>query len=379
MTEPSNDQPSDRPLVPTLTDGLVTLRGHRPEDAEGSYEQCQDPLSQQWTTVPVPYTREMAARFVTVQMPAGWADDSAWGFAVEVDGRYAGTVELRDEGSGRAEVAYGSHPWVRGSGAMERAVRLLLEWGFTERGVEVVVWRANVGNWASRKLAWRLGFSFDGTVRRSLPQRGELLDGWVGTLLPDEDRSPRHVWLEVPVLEGDGLRLRPWRESDVPRIVEACADERTQHWLGQMPRPYTDADARAWLDLQGEARATGRALHWAVVDPADDHRALASISVFDLVPEVEGEIGYWAHPDARGRGVMRQAMAMVVDHAFEALGVRRVMAGAAVENTASRHVIEQNGLREWGTERNGTVVLTGRADVVWYDVLVEEWRAGRHR
>jgi RimJ/RimL family protein N-acetyltransferase len=365
------------PTAPTLTDGVVTLRGHRPGDAEGCFEQCQDPVSQQWTTVPIPYTREMARHWVSEVMPGGWADGSTWGFAVEVDGGYSGTVELRDEGAGRAEVAFGAHPRVRGTGAMERAVRLLLEWGFGTQGLRVVFWRANVGNWASRKLAWRLGFSFDGTIRRALPQRGELLDGWVGTLLDSDDRGPRAPWLEVPVLVAEGLRLRSWRESDVPRIVEACADERTQHWLGRMPNPYTEEDARAWLEHQRESRAAGRSLHWAVVAADDDDRALASISAFDLVPEVEAEIGYWAHPEVRGRGVLTRAMAAVVEHAFDGLGVRRVTAGAAVDNAASRHVIEANGLRAWGTERAGTAVLGGRADIVWYDVLVEEWRAAR--
>jgi RimJ/RimL family protein N-acetyltransferase len=275
-------------------------------------------------------------------------------------------------------VAFGSHPWVRGTGAVERAVRLLLEWGFAHRGLRVVIWRANAGNWASRKLAWRLGFSFDGTVRRSLPQRGELRDGWVGTLLDTDDRGPSTPWLEVPVLEADGLRLRPWRDADVPRIVEACRDERTQFWLGRMPSPYTEADAQAWLEHQLENRAQGQALNWAVVDAADDDRALASISAFDLVPEVEVEIGYWAHPDARGAGVTTRAMGLVVRYAFEGLGIRRVTAGAAVDNAASRRVIEANGLHAWGTERAGTAVLGGRADIVWYDVLVEEWRASRH-
>src|SRR5690348_8298971 len=56
--------------------------------------------------------------------------------------------------------------------------------------------------------------------------------------------------LDVPVLEADGLRLRPWRESDVPRIVEACSDVRTQAWLGRLPHPYTESDALAWLEHQ---------------------------------------------------------------------------------------------------------------------------------
>jgi RimJ/RimL family protein N-acetyltransferase len=101
------------------------------------------------------------------------------------------------------------------------------------------------------------------------------------------------------------------------------------------------------------------------------------VSYFGLVPEVEAEIGYWAHPDARGRGLMTRAMSLVMRHLFEDVGVRRVSAGAAVDNTVSRRVIEANGLRQFGVERLGTVVRTGRADIAWYDLLLEEWRAGR--
>src|SRR4051812_1818691 len=213
------------PSAPILTDGIVTLRAHEDHDLPAVVEQCQDPASVRWTTVPTPYTPADAHRFVHEVMPGGWAA-GRWGFAVEAQGRYAGSVELREEVEGRVEVAFGSHPWARGKGLMERAVRLLLDWGFAERDVRTVVWRANCGNWASRKLAWRLGFSFDGTVRQFLPQRGELLDGWVGTLLAGDDRHPRGLWLECPVLEADGLRLRPWGPDDVPRIVEACRDPR---------------------------------------------------------------------------------------------------------------------------------------------------------
>jgi RimJ/RimL family protein N-acetyltransferase len=364
------------PHAPSLTDGTVTLRAHRESDIEGVTEQSQDPTSILWTTVPVPYTSDDGRDFVTRIMPAGWADGTSWGFAVEADGRYAGTVELRDEGGGRAEIAFGSHPWVRGTGAMERGCRLVLDWGFADRGIGTVVWHAHAGNWASRRLAWRLGFSFDGTLRGYLRHRGELVDAWSGTLLSADERQPQGLWLDCPVLEADGLRLRPWRTSDVPRIVEACTDARTRQWLGALPDPYDEEQAFAWLGHQSEGRATGRRTTWAAVDP-DDDLALASVGFFDYVPEVELEIGYWSHPDARGRGVMTRAMAEVVRYGFEDLGVRRIRAAAAVDNGASRHVIESNGLIPWGTERLGTVVHGGRADLVWYDVLIEEWRASR--
>ena len=203
--------------VPTLSDGdgqdRVSIRAHRPEDAPGSLEQCHDPLSRRWTTVPLEYSLDDAKRFVTQARPGGWVTDEEWGFAVEaVDDagvpRYAGTISLRNHGDRRAELAYGSHPWVRGRGVMERALRMLLTWGFEERGIETVIWWANRGNWASRKLAWRLGFTFEGAPRRWLPQRGELLDSWVGTLLAGEPMQPAAPWYDVPRLVGDGLVLR---------------------------------------------------------------------------------------------------------------------------------------------------------------------------
>jgi RimJ/RimL family protein N-acetyltransferase len=254
---------------------------------------------------------------------------------------------------------------------MERGLRLLVSWGFDEKELRTIVWRANKGNWASRKLAWRLGFSFDGTVRQWLPHRGELRDGWVGTLLRDEPREPKTRWLDVPVLEADGLRLRPWRASDVPRIVEACSEPTSQRWLGQLPAPYVEADAVAWLESTMERQAGGTAMNWAVVDPADDV-VLASVGWFNYTPDVECEVGYWTHPEARGRRVATRATAAVVRYAVEELGVRRVTAFAGVDNVGSRRVIEANGFRQYAVERLGAWVRDGREDMALYDLLAEE-------
>lgn len=179
--------------IPTLVDGAVVLRAHRPSDTQRCLEQSLDAESVRWTTVPTPYTLADAHDFIGSRARA-WLEDTEWAFAVEVEGRYGGTISLRPQGHGRAEVAYGSHPDVRGTGAMERAVRTLLQWGFTERGVRTVVWWANEGNWASRRLAWKVGFSYDGCVRRWLDHRGELTDAWVGTLLAGEPLRPREPW-----------------------------------------------------------------------------------------------------------------------------------------------------------------------------------------
>jgi RimJ/RimL family protein N-acetyltransferase len=362
--------------APTLTDGTVTVRAHRDDDLVRIVEQSQDPDSVRWTTVPTPYGPAEAERFVRAVMPDGWAD-GRWGFAVETGGRYAGTVELRDEGGGRAELAFGSHPGARGTGTMERACRLVLDWGFAEQGVRTVVWHAHVGNWASRRLAWRLGFSFGGTLRGYLRHRGdELVDAWSGTLVSSDERSPRTVWLETPLLTDSVVRLRPLRVGDSVRVVEAAADERTQRWLGRMPSPYTSTDAAAWLEATTEGAASGTSVTWAVT--GDDDVLLGVVNLFDIEPGTSAEIGFWAHPEARGRGVITRASALALRHGFETLGLVLIQGHAALGNTASRHALEAIGLREAGVVRLGTFVRPeGRVDAMRYDVLVEEWRASR--
>jgi RimJ/RimL family protein N-acetyltransferase len=358
--------------APTLTDGVVTLRAHHADDARGSFEQCQDPLSQEWTTVPLPYSMEMANAFVTDLMPAGWVEDREWGFAVEHDGRYAGTISLRLEGDGRAEIAYGSHPRVRGTGAMERALRLLLTWGFEEKGLQTVVWWANRGNWASRKLAWRLGFSCEGTVRQWLPQRGTLRDAWVGTLHRGEAHEPRTPWLDNPVVEGDGVRLRPFSAADVPRLVEGIGDPDTQYWLAFMPRDPDEAAGRQYLETVTERLADNHTITWAFSDPSDD----LLLGVVGLYRMADPELGYWTHPAARGRGLTTKAARLALDHAFGALGLERVTACASAPNTASLRVLEAVGMRPTGLQRRAARTGAGEVvDLAGYDLLASEWRA----
>ena len=169
------------PSAPELTDGPdLLLRLPFPGDVDDIVAHCRDPEFQRWTTVPVPYHESDAQDFVR-RIAEGWRANVAR-FAIAYDGRFSGSVDLRFDGLGGAEVGFGLAPWARGRGVMTRALRLVLAWGFELPGIEVVYWRAQVGNRASRRVAGRCGFRMDGAVRGLLEQRGERRDGWIGSL-----------------------------------------------------------------------------------------------------------------------------------------------------------------------------------------------------
>jgi RimJ/RimL family protein N-acetyltransferase len=362
---------------PVLTDGVVTLRGHRRSDAPAVVRQAQDPEMVRWTRIPVPYVPRDAEDYLT-STSAGWARGTGWSFAIEVSGEYAGAIDLRPQGRGAAEVGYALGPWARGRGVMSRALRLAVGWGFDTLGLDVVLWQAQVGNWPSRRVAWSTGFRVEGTVRGLLPHRDQRVDAWIGSLRRGDEQVPPHAWLDPPVLYGERVTLRPHADTDVPRIVEACRDPQSRLWLSTLPAPYTDEDARDHLLQIRTQQASGTAVYWAVT-PDDDDTLAAEVCVFVRDDAGRhGEVGYWAHPRARGRGLTTAAVRLAARHALlpqeeGGLGMDRLLLRAASGNLASRRVAEKAGFRTAGVDRAADPLGDGTLDDdVRFDLLPDE-------
>jgi RimJ/RimL family protein N-acetyltransferase len=360
--------------VPVLTDGEdLRLRPHRPDDIDDFFAMCSDPGYQAWTDKRVPYTRSLAEHFLTELVPSGWREGRIWGWALEHEGRFAGNIDLGGATGGGGDVGFGLAPWARGLGLMQRAVKLVLRFAFEQLNWDVVVWRAVAGNWASRRVAWRTGFRGFTTVRGAGTLHGQCRDEWVASIQRDEEQKPQSSWWGVPVLEDGKVRLRPHRGSDRQRILEACSDPRTQHWLPSLPSPYTLDDAEAFIAGKQEGLASGDRVSWAVADP-DTDVMLANVGVVKLRGPF-GEIGYWAHPEARGRGVVTAAVGLVVRHAFTpveygGLGRHRLELTAAQGNTASQHVALANGFTQPGVRRQASLGRDGtREDLLVFDLL----------
>jgi RimJ/RimL family protein N-acetyltransferase len=376
--------------APTLTgpddaDVHLVLRPHGDADVDAVTELCQDPETAARTRVPVPYTRADAERFVRERAERG-ADGAELTFAIdaacaddEASGalRYAGNLALRPAG-GAVEVGFALSPWARGRGIMSDALRTALRWAFDELDCYVVHWQAHTDNWASRRVAWACGFRVEGTVRGLLEARGERHDGWIGSLVRGEQLAPAHPWLEAPVIAGPQVVLRPWRSGDAPRVAEACNDPDSQRWLPNLPSPYTLADAQWYIRSREEEHASGTAVYWCVADPTDD-RCLASVGLMGLAgPGPRNEIGYWAHPDARGRGVMTEAVRLALRHAVVpvldgGLGLARVTLRAATGNAASNRVAQRAGFTAAGRARHVDAHDDGTFDdLQLYDALPDE-------
>ena len=347
--------------VPVLSDGIVTLRAHTPADIDHMLEMAQDPLMVEYTAVADPNTREDSENYAFTVVRGGWDAGNHFGWAIEVEGRFAGNVDIRG-GKPIADIGYALHPWARGRGLMVRAVQLAIDWAFAEAGIEIVHWNSHIGNAASLRVAHQTGFTLIGVVPGLLHERDRVLDAWTATRRFGDPPVPQTRWAESTVVETDRLRLRPFVDSDVPRIVETCSDATTRHWVNGLPHPYVEADARSYLaDCVWQA-ARGAKATWAVADRGSDI-LLGNVAVMDL-QRGSGEIGYWTHPAARGQGVMTEAVRAVVRHAFDPAGLdrARLVLYAAAGNPPSNAVAVASGFRLFGTQTAAEPLGDGSVD-----------------
>ena len=100
------------------------------------------------------------------------------------------------------------------------------------------------------------------------------------------------------------------RSADLPRVVETRSDPDTQHWLqgSRESAPHTlESHARVRGRAAGRRRPPGRAAALGGGRPASPTAYLGQISLFGVQHRREAELGYWTHPDARGRGVTTEA------------------------------------------------------------------------
>lgn len=148
-------------------------------------------------------------------------------------------------------------------------------------------------------------------------------------------------------VRGDGVLLRGGTEADVPRLLEAFADERIRFWN---PGPEDEAGVRELVAKRTDW-TTGDHASWLVADPHTGD-LLGSVSLHHLdLDQGDSEVGYWTAPWARGRGVAAAAVRAAAAYGFTEVGLHRVYLYHALENPASCGVARGAGFLLEGTLR----------------------------
>ena len=147
-------------------------------------------------------------------------------------------------------------------------------------------------------------------------------------------------------LRDGEIELRKWREEDAVGVYEACQDADIQQWIPVIPRPYTMADALAFV--RGEAAPD--ITHSLAI--TENGALVGALGMRVNEQSRIGHIGYWCAPWARGRGVTTRALRLLSRYGLDELGLERLELVTDPDNRASQRVAEKVGFEREGVLRS---------------------------
>lgn len=170
-------------------------------------------------------------------------------------------------------------------------------------------------------------------------------------VLPDGTFSA----IDQPAIEN----LRPWRDSDVPVVLEAFNGPEIQQW--HVRRIDGEGEAHDWIAQWSRRWSAEDAASWAITGADDVAVGQAGLRSINLADGTVG-LSYWVLPSARGRGLAPAAVRTLEAWCF-ALGFHRLAIKHSTRNLASCRVAEKSGYQLEGTLRSAWLHTDGRHDV----------------
>jgi len=176
-------------------------------------------------------------------------------------------------------------------------------------------------------------------------------------------------------LTGRLVELRPLERAHHDGLVEAVeeGDLWKNAWYTSVPAPdglAAEIERRLALSEKREM------VPFTAFDAAG--RVIGMTTFYDLVPEVPRlHIGYtWNRPSAHGTGTNAESKLLLLQHAFETLGVFRVGLTTQWVNFQSRSAIERLGAKQDGVMRAISRYRNGALrDSVEFSIIEPEWPA----
>ncbi len=178
------------------------------------------------------------------------------------------------------------------------------------------------------------------------------------------------------VVVGDRLYLRPLEESDAEAMAAGYSLE-TETMMERLRIPHSALAIESWIakaykEQPPEDIAFGACL-------IENDRLIGDVTLFSIdYVNRTAETGSWINlTEDRGRGYGTEAKMLLLEYAFERLGLHTLMSYVWEPNTRSAAALLKQGYRPAGRRRFDNPKDGVYKDGLLFDVLREDWLAAR--
>jgi ribosomal-protein-serine acetyltransferase len=175
-----------------------------------------------------------------------------------------------------------------------------------------------------------------------------------------------------PLKINDVAVLRPYTEEDAAELTAVVAVNR-EHLARWLPWAAThghqdslDYIARMRAQIESEDGFEGAIIVGGEIVGGAGFHAIDRLNR-------STSIGYWLAAEAQGSGLTTATVRALLDHAFGAWALHRVVIEAVLDNTRSRAIPERLGFTQEGVLREAKLVRGRYEDAALYAMLASDW------
>lgn len=177
------------------------------------------------------------------------------------------------------------------------------------------------------------------------------------------------------ILEDDFVMLRPLQESDVENLLEISINE-PETWEYSLVRANGRENLENYIQIALKAKENKTEFPFIVFDKKSGKYA-GSTRFYDIQLLFKTlQLGYtWYGKDFRGTGLNKHCKLLLLQFAFETLGMERVEFRADNNNQRSIAAMKSIGCKVEGVLRNHmpTFGSQARRDSIILSILRDEW------
>lgn len=175
---------------------------------------------------------------------------------------------------------------------------------------------------------------------------------------------------ELHTLETARLKLRPYRETDIPELLPLIGTREVAATTLRIAHPYTEQDAKDFLAL---SREPGKI--WLAITLRSDGRQIGGAGLRVDDQHQHAELGYWLGAPYWGQGYATEAAREMMRYGFEELRLHRIVASHFKHNAASGRILTKLGMRHEGCHREHLRKWDQFVDSELYGILRHEWQS----
>jgi ribosomal-protein-alanine N-acetyltransferase len=179
----------------------------------------------------------------------------------------------------------------------------------------------------------------------------------------------------LPVLSGTRVTLRELRASDAASLFAMLTTEEVSRFIS--PPPTSVEGFERFIAWTQRMRTQGTYACFAVT-VADSDTAIGIFQLRELEPGFgTAEWGFAIGSAFWGTGVFTDGARLIVQFAFETVGVHRLEARAAVKNGRGNGALRKIGAVQEGVLRRSFLKNGEYLDQVLWSILDEDWLGAR--